>query len=54
MLNGKVNPASGIFLGKNQFGYKDQLDYVVRPEQMLSEQTTPELMQRQIEALPDD
>lgn len=54
MLNGKVNPASGIFLGKNHFGYQDQQDYVVRPGQMLSEQTSPEQMLKQIEALPDD
>lgn len=24
MLNGKVNPASGIFIGKNNFGYSDE------------------------------
>lgn len=27
MMNGKVNPATGIFLMKNYFGYKDQNDY---------------------------
>lgn len=26
MLNGKVNPASGIFIGKNHFGYRDVID----------------------------
>lgn len=24
MLNGKVNPAAGIFIGKNNFGYRDE------------------------------
>jgi hypothetical protein len=31
MLNGKVNPVAGIFLGKNNFNYRDQQDYVVTP-----------------------
>ena len=31
MQNGKINPVSGIFLGKNQFGYRDQTDYVITP-----------------------
>lgn len=31
MQNGKINPVSGIFLGKNNFGYKDQQEMVVTP-----------------------
>ena len=31
MLNGKINPVSGIFLGKNHFGYQDRQEYVVTP-----------------------
>lgn len=31
MLNGKINPVSGIFLGKNNFGYQDKQEYVVTP-----------------------
>lgn len=31
MLNGKVNPVSGIFLGKNLFDYSDRQEYVVTP-----------------------
>lgn len=30
MQNGKINPASGIFLGKNFFGYQDVAEHVVR------------------------
>lgn len=26
MQNGKLNPASGIFLAKNMFGYRDVID----------------------------
>lgn len=31
MMNGKINPVSGIFLGKNLYGYKDQQEYVLKP-----------------------
>lgn len=31
MINGKINPVSGIFLGKNNFGYQDKTEYVVTP-----------------------
>lgn len=31
MLNGKVNPVVGIFLGKNNYGYQDKTEYVVTP-----------------------
>lgn len=54
MQNGKINPASGIFLGKNHFGYRDVSDITLTPGQQLSDQTTPEQMQKQIAALPDD
>lgn len=32
MQNGKINPVSGIFLGKNNFGYMDKQEYVVTPK----------------------
>ena len=31
MLNGKINPISGIFIGKNNFSYVDKQDVVVTP-----------------------
>ena len=31
MQNGKINPVSGIFLGKNNFGYQDKTEHVVTP-----------------------
>jgi hypothetical protein len=31
MQNGRINPVSGIFLGKNNFGYQDKTEYVVTP-----------------------
>ena len=31
MQNGKINPVSGIFLGKNNFGYQDKQEMVLTP-----------------------
>ena len=39
MMNGKINPVSGIFLGKNNFGYADKQEYILTPNQ---QQITPE------------
>ena len=33
MNSGKINPVSGIFLGKNNFGYLDKTEYVLTPNQ---------------------
>lgn len=37
MLNGKINPASGIFIGKNHFGYVDNVEITVEPKQTVIE-----------------
>lgn len=31
MNSGKLNPVTGIFLGKNHFGYQDKTEYVLTP-----------------------
>lgn len=31
MNSGKINPVSGIFLAKNNFGYQDKTEYVLTP-----------------------
>lgn len=31
MINGKINPVTGIFLGKNNFGYQDKQEMVLTP-----------------------
>ena len=49
MQNGKVNPASGIFLGKNMFGYKDTQDVVVTPQMPLGTDSDPAELQKRIE-----
>lgn len=33
MNSGKINPVSGIFLGKNNYGYQDKTEYVFTPNQ---------------------
>ena len=51
MLNGKINPVSGIFLGKNNFGYQDKTEYVLTPNaQQESDYSTEDIKQRY---LPD-
>ena len=53
MQNGKINPVSGIFLGKNNFGYKDQQEYVLTPNQM-GETVDPKVIEAKYAELPDD
>ena len=38
MMNGKVNPASGIFIAKNLFGYRDAQEVVIEPKTPLGEE----------------
>lgn len=42
MLNGKINPVTGIFLLKNNFGYQDKQEVVLKPSMDLGEETSPE------------
>lgn len=41
MLNGKVNPVSGIFLGKNHFDYTDKQEVTLTPGTPLGEPVDP-------------
>lgn len=55
MLNGKVNPVSGIFLGKSMFGYTDSQEIILTPNQQ--NQITPEditTIEAKYAELPDD
>ena len=52
MQNGKINPVSGIFLMKNNFGYSDKQEFVLTPNNPLGEQrSTEEIEQRYIESV---
>ena len=42
MQTGKINPIPALFMLKNHFGYKDQQDLVVKPEDPLAKGTDPE------------
>lgn len=54
MLNGKINPASGIFLSKNWFNYKDVADVVVTPNNPMQGLDAEEAKKRLIEGIPDE
>ena len=45
MMNGKINPVSGIFLGKNNFGYADrqEIDVSGKPDAVREGKTDDEL-----------
>ena len=53
MTSGKINPVSGIFLGKNNFGYQDKQEYVVTPNTMGAE-TPREVIESKYDMLPED
>ena len=53
MTNGKINPVSGIFLGKNNFGYQDKQEYVVTPNTM-SQDTPIDVIEAKYDALPEN
>ena len=42
MNSGKINPVSGIFLGKNNFGYQDKTEYVLTPNTQNESDYDPE------------
>lgn len=53
MLNGKANPASLIFIGKNLWQYKDQTDVVVTPNNPLDDADTEAARKKYVDALPE-
>ena len=54
MQNGKINPASGIFLAKNMFQYKDVQDVVLTPTTGLAADIQPEDVAQKYAELPED
>ena len=52
MLEGKINPVTGIFIGKNHFGYTDKQDIVVAPKLgAMDTVSTEELEQRYLDSV---
>lgn len=55
MTTGKINPASGCFIGKNNFGYVDEMKLEVTPNTGLTqEHTAAEIEQKVLEDIPID
>lgn len=55
MLNGKINPVSGIFLSKNLFyGYSDKQEVVLTPNNPLGEAKDPKEIEAKYAELPED
>ena len=56
MQNGKINPVSGIFLMKNNFGYADKQEVVVTPQSPLGDaaKDTKALEQQYIDSVVDE
>lgn len=54
MLNYKIHPTAGIFLGKNNFGYKDEQTYNLVPNNPLGSDSDPATMaDKYKDTLPD-
>ena len=54
MQNGKISPPNGIFLGKNNFGYVDQIEHVITPNNPLQDMQPDDAKQRLLDAIPED
>lgn len=53
MQNGKINPVSGIFLAKNNYGYQDKQEMVVTPNTGTIETVDPATIEAKYAELPD-
>lgn len=54
MLNGKVNPVSGIFLGKVMFGYQDKQEIVVTPQNPINDYQDRKVIEAKYAELPEE
>ena len=54
MMNGKISPPNGIFIGKNHFSYVDQQNIVVAPQSPLDSLDSDQARKRLTEGIPDD
>ena len=46
MQSGKLNPVTGIFLAKNNFGYRDQTETVITPNVQKEQYSTESIRER--------
>lgn len=54
MQNGKINPVSGIFLGKNNFQYSDKQEFVLTPNQNNVSEADVAAIEAKYAELPED
>ena len=54
MQNGKISPPNGIFLGKNNFDYRDEQQVVVTPNNPMQDLDASEARKRLVDAIPAD
>lgn len=54
MQNGKISPPNGIFLGKNNFDYRDEQQVVVTPNNPMQDLDAENARKRLTEAIPVD
>ena len=53
MQNGKINPVTGIFLLKNNHGFRDQTDVVITPNNPMDAGDPSTLKDKYMQALPE-
>ena len=51
--NGKINPAAGIFLLKNHFGYRDVTDLTIEPKSGITDENAADIAGKYAQLPPD-
>ena len=54
MQNGKISPPNGIFLGKNNFDYRDEQQVVVTPNNPMQDMDAETARKRLMDAIPTE
>ena len=54
MQNGKISPPNGIFLGKNNFDYRDEQQVVITPNNPMDNVDPEQARKKYVQAIPDD
>lgn len=54
MQNGKISPPNGIFLGKNNFDYRDEQQVIITPNNPLQDMDAKDAQRKIIDAIPVD
>jgi hypothetical protein len=52
MQNGKISPPNGIFLGKNNFDYRDEQQVIITPNNPLQDMDATDAQKKIMDAIP--